>query len=123
MSEREKILLVVDDAPENIQLLSGLLKEKYKVKAATSGEKALLIAARSPVPDLVLLDVMMPGIDGHEVCRRLQADAVTRDIPVVFVSGHGSEQERQAGLQLGAVGYLSKPVDPEALFSLVESIV
>ena len=123
MSERQKTLLVVDDAPENIQLLSGLLKDKYKVKAATSGEKALLIAARSPVPDLVLLDVMMPGMDGHEVCRRLQADAGTRDIPVVFVSGHATDQERQAGLQLGAVGYLSKPVDPEELFSLVASIV
>ena len=71
MTDREKTLLVVDDAPDNIQLLSGLLKATYKVKAATSGEKALVIASKAPAPDLVLLDVMMPGMDGYEVCRQL----------------------------------------------------
>ena len=123
MSTRDKILLVVDDAPDNIQLLSGLLKDKYKIKAATSGEKALLIARKTPPPDLILLDVMMPGMDGYEVCRQLQADALTRAIPVVFVTGHATEQEKQRGLAMGAVAYLSKPVAPQELLSTVERIL
>lgn len=123
MSEKDKTLLVVDDAPDNIQLLSGLLKATYKVKAATSGEKALMIANRAPVPDLVLLDVMMPGMDGYEVCRQLKAEGATRDIPVVFVSGHSSVEERQRGLDMGAAAYLSKPVDPEALYGVLEKLL
>ena len=123
MSTRDKILLVVDDAPDNIQLLSGLLKDKYKIKAATSGEKALLISRKTPPPDLILLDVMMPGMDGYEVCRQLQADALTRAIPVVFVTGHATEQEKQRGLAMGAVAYLSKPVAPQELLSTVQRIL
>lgn len=123
MSEKEKTLLVVDDAPDNIQLLSGLLKATYKVKAATSGEKALLIANRTPVPDLVLLDVMMPGMDGYEVCRQLKEGEVTRDIPVVFVTGHSAEDERRQGLDIGAADYLSKPVDPDALYSVLKRLL
>ena len=122
MTDRDRTILVVDDAPENIQLLSGLLKSAYKVKAATSGEKALMVAGKQPGPDLVLLDVMMPGMDGYEVCRQLQADVLTRDIPVVFVSGHTSQEEQQRGLALGAVGFLSKPVEPEVLFNTIERI-
>ena len=123
MSTRDKTLLVVDDAPDNIQLLSGLLKEIYKIKAATSGEKALLIARKTPPPDLILLDVMMPGMDGYEVCRQLQADTLTRSIPVVFVTGHATEQEQQRGLAMGAAAYLSKPVAPQELLSTVERIL
>ena len=120
MNERDKAILVVDDAPENIQLLSGLLKARYRVKAATSGEKALQAVRKPPVPVLVLLDVMMPGMDGYEVCRQLRADELTRDIPVVFVSGHTSEAERERGMDVGADGFLAKPVEPEALYSAVE---
>jgi CheY-like chemotaxis protein len=123
MSTRDKTLLVVDDAPDNIQLLSGLLKEKYKIKAATSGEKALVVARKSPPPDLILLDVMMPGMDGYEVCRELQADAATRSIPVVFVTGHASEEEQQRGLAMGAAAYLSKPVAPQELLSTVARLL
>jgi len=123
MSTRDKTLLVVDDAPDNIQLLSGLLKEKYKIKAATSGEKALVVARKTPPPDLILLDVMMPGMDGYEVCRQLQADAATRSIPVVFVTGHASEEEQQRGLAMGAAAYLSKPVVPQELLSTVERLL
>ena len=123
MNTRNKILLVVDDAPDNIQLLSGLLKETYKIKAATSGEKALMIARKTPPPDLILLDVMMPGMDGYEVCRQLQADALTRSIPVVFVTGHATKEERQRGLDMGAAAYLSKPVAPAELFETVERIL
>jgi CheY-like chemotaxis protein len=123
MTTREKTLLVVDDAPDNIQLLSGLLKGKYKIKAATSGEKALVVARKTPPPDLILLDIMMPGMDGYEVCRQLQADALTRAIPVVFVTGHASEQEQQRGLGMGAAAYLSKPVVPQELLNTVERIL
>ena len=123
MSTRDKTLLVVDDAPDNIQLLSGLLKEKYKIKAATSGEKALIVARKSPPPDLILLDVMMPGMDGYEVCRQLQADAATRAIPVVFVTGHATQEEQQRGLEMGAAAYLSKPVAPQELLSTVERLL
>ena len=123
MSTRDKTLLVVDDAPDNIQLLSGLLKAKYKIKAATSGEKALVIARKSPPPDLILRDVMMPGMDGYEVCRQLQADPLTRSIPVVFVTGHATEEEQQRGLAMGAAAYLSKPVAPQELLSTVERIL
>ena len=123
MSTRDKTLLVVDDAPDNIQLLSGLLKAKYKIKAATSGEKALVIARKSPPPDLILLDVMMPGMDCYEVCRQLQADPLTRSIPVVFVTGHATEEEQQRGLAMGAAAYLSKPVAPQELLSTVERIL
>jgi CheY-like chemotaxis protein len=123
MSTRDKTLLVVDDAPDNIQLLSGLLKEKYKIKAATSGEKALVVARKSPPPDLILLDVMMPGMDGYEVCRELQADAATRSIPVVFVTGHASEEEQQRGLAMGAAAYLSEPVAPQELLSTVARLL
>lgn len=119
MTEREKTLLVVDDAPENIQLLSGLLKSRYKVKAATSGEKALAIAGRVPAPDLILLDVMMPGMDGYEVCQRLKAEAATRSIPVIFLTGHVGDTQRERGLQLGALAFLSKPVDPDELLDIV----
>ena len=123
MNTRDKTLLVVDDAPDNIQLLSGLLKDKYKIKAATSGEKALLVARKTPPPDLILLDVMMPGMDGYEVCRQLQADALTRAIPVIFVTGHATEEEQQRGLAMGAAAYLSKPVAPQELFSAVERVL
>jgi len=122
MSERDKTLLVVDDAADNIQLLSGLLKPRYKIKAATSGEKALLIAARLPPPDLILLDVMMPGMDGYEVCQRLKTDESTRLIPIVFITGHATEEERQRGLGMGALAYLSKPVVPDELLALVERL-
>ncbi len=80
----KQVILIVDDTPDNISLLSGLLKEQYKIKIATSGVKALQIAAQQPAPDLILLDVMMPEMDGYETCRRLKSDLLTVDIPVIF---------------------------------------
>lgn len=119
MNTRNQTLLVVDDAPDNIQLLSGLLKEHYKIKAATSGEKALMIAGKTPQPDLILLDVMMPGMDGYEVCRQLKGNEGTRLIPIVFVTGHATEDEQQRGLGMGAAAYLSKPVVAQELLSII----
>ena len=114
-----KAVLVVDDTPANIHVIKGILQGDYKIKAATSGEKALQIAAKSPPPDLILLDVMMPGMDGYEVCQRLKAEPATANIPVVFVTGHADDEERAKGLALGAAAYVTKPVEPEELLANV----
>ncbi|MFT7243924.1 MAG: CheY-like chemotaxis protein [Candidatus Azotimanducaceae bacterium] len=118
-----KTILVVDDAPDNIQLLSGILKGNYRVKAAVSGMKALEIARKDPAPDLILLDVVMPGMDGYEVCRTLKQDASSAGIPIIFVSGNVSEQERSKGLAMGADAYLNKPVDPTVLFTAINQLI
>jgi putative two-component system response regulator len=111
----KRVVLVVDDVTENIAILVEILKDAYKVRVAKDGERALKIAQASPSPDIILLDVEMPGIDGYETCRRLKSIEATRDIPVIFVTGHSDEQERAKGLALGAVDYLTKPVDPAAV--------
>ena len=113
----KKVVLVVDDMTENIAILAEILKESYRVRVAKDGERALKIAQASPSPDIILLDVEMPGMDGHETCRRLKSLESTRDIPVIFVTGHSDEQERAKGLALGAVGVLTKPVDPDTVLS------
>ena len=114
-------LLLVDDEPANIDLLKGVLPADFKFKIAISGDKALKIAQKEPHPDLILLDVMMPEIDGYEVCRQLKGDPATAGIPVIFVSGHTDDAERQKGLALGAVNFVSKPVDPEKANAAVKS--
>ncbi len=115
----KKTVLVVDDSPDNLSMISGLLKDAYRVKVANGGEKALRIAAGDPRPDLILLDIMMPGIDGFEVCRQLKLSEVTRTIPVVFLSAKTEEAERERALDAGAKGYLCKPVDPGHLLAEV----
>ena len=112
-----KAILVVDDIPANIHVIKGILQGKYKIKRATSGQKALQIAAKVPPPDLILLDVMMPEMDGYEMCRRLKAEPSTAKIPVLFVTAHANDAERAKGMALGAVDYVTKPVDPEALLA------
>lgn len=105
-------ILVVDDAPENIELLSTILKPYYRVLAATSGQRALDIAAKETELKLILLDVSMPDMDGYEVCRRLKADPSSQSIPVLFVTSKDSASDEVTGLDLGAVDYLTKPVNP-----------
>lgn len=102
-------LLVVDDTPENIDVLRGILGEDYIVRVATSGQMALKIVAAQP-PDLILLDVMMPGMDGHEVCRQLKENEATRHIPVIFVTARNEVDDEAQGFELGAADYISKPV-------------
>ncbi|MBY0576317.1 MAG: diguanylate cyclase [Gallionellaceae bacterium] len=102
-------LLVVDDAPENIEVLRRLLSKEYNVKIAISGEQALKVVA-AQAPDLILLDVMMPGMDGYEVCRRLKADPATHDIPVIFITAQDDADDEIKGLSLGAIDYLTKPI-------------
>ena len=124
MSETPSVtVLVVDDEPANIDLLKGVLPAEYRVKVAISGEKALKIAQKSPCPDIVVLDVMMPEMDGYEVCRRLKADVLTAGIPVVFVSGHTDETERQKGLALGAADFISKPIASENVRETVRRVL
>ena len=102
-------LLVVDDMPENLALMSSLLKDNYKVKVANGGEKALKIAASDSPPRLILLDIMMPGMDGYEVCRRLKENEGTKDIPVIFITSKSDTEGEAKGFVLGAVDYITKP--------------
>jgi sigma-B regulation protein RsbU (phosphoserine phosphatase) len=111
VNEKPRIL-IVDDTPGNIKVLHNLLREDYALSVATSGAAALEIAFSDDCPDLVLLDVMMPEMDGHEVCRRLKADSRTRDVPVIFVTAMSEVEDETKGFGLGAVDYITKPVRP-----------
>ncbi|MCG8519134.1 MAG: response regulator [Pseudomonadales bacterium] len=110
MTDR-KTLLVVDDEPTNLQVLKNILAADYRLLFARDGERALQLAA-SEAPDLVLLDVMMPGLSGHDVCRRLKAETATAAIPVIFVTALSDVEDEALGFELGAVDYLTKPVSP-----------
>jgi len=114
-------ILVVDDMPDNLALMSSLLKDEYKVKVANGGEKALEVAASDAPPDLILLDVMMPGMDGYEVCRRLKRDPRTRSIPVIFLTARSEEAEEKKGLELGAIDYITKPISPPIVMARVRN--
>jgi CheY-like chemotaxis protein len=120
---KEKTILVVDDAPENLDLLVGLLKEKYTVKAAINGEIAIKIAASPNPPDLILLDIVMPGKDGIEVCEILKNNDATAQIPIVFLSGKASDEDCERGMEQGGAAYLKKPVDADSLFSVLEILL
>jgi adenylate cyclase len=116
-------ILVVDDTPENVDVLAGVLSPLYRVKVALNGEKALRIAESDDPPDLILLDVMMPEIDGYEVCRRLKANPSTRDIPVIFVTARTEEEDETRGFETGAVDYLTKPISPPVVLARVRTHV
>ena len=120
MTAEKPVVLVVDDAPDNIALASSLLKSEYKVKVATNGAKALQIVKQA-APDLILLDVMMPVLDGYETCRQLQADPVLADIPVIFLTARQEQEDEAKGLALGAVDYITKPLNPAILLSRVKT--
>jgi sigma-B regulation protein RsbU (phosphoserine phosphatase) len=105
----QKLILIVDDTPINIGVISGALKDSFATKVATSGEKALAIASGKEKPDLILLDVMMPEMDGYEVCRRLKANPDTRDIPVIFLTSQTEADDETKGFEVGAVDYIHKP--------------
>lgn len=120
MGEKPKIL-VVDDERFNVKMIADLLRTDYKVMAAISSEQALKAARSANPPDLVLLDVMMPGMDGYEVCRQLKSDAATCDIPVIFVSGADQTADQRRAFEEGAVAFLTKPVSPDALLDTVRA--
>ena len=117
---RRPRLLVVDDQPVNIQAIYQTFSADHQVLMATSGEQALELCL-SKQPDLVLLDVVMPGMDGFEVCRRLKADEATRDIPVIFVTAQDDEAAETRGLDAGAVDFISKPINPKIVRARVRT--
>ena len=113
-------LLVVDDQPINIQVMHQIFASDYQVFVATSGSQALEFCHKTP-PDLILLDVVMPGMDGFEVCQTLKADLDTQDIPVIFVTAHTDAQQETRGLDVGAVDFISKPVNPAVVRARVKT--
>ncbi|MEI7613291.1 MAG: two-component system response regulator [Betaproteobacteria bacterium] len=114
-------ILAVDDTPDNLSLITGLLKDIYKVKVANSGEKALKIVRSENPPDLILLDIMMPGMNGYEVCKELKADAATRDIPIIFLTAMSSTEDEKMGLDLGAIDYITKPISPPIVLARLKT--
>jgi sigma-B regulation protein RsbU (phosphoserine phosphatase) len=121
MNAEAKTVLLVDDAPANLQVVNSILKGTYKIQIATSGEKALKIAHQNPAPDLILLDVMMPEMDGYEVCSRLKSGADTRDIPVIFLTGQTETNDETKGFEVGAVDYIHKPFSPAVVKARVHT--
>jgi putative two-component system response regulator len=119
MGDEKKIILVVDDAPENIHVLAGILSVLYKVKPAPSGKIALKIASTDPKPDLILLDIMMPEMDGYEVYKALKSDEVTKNIPVVFVTA----QNEKGDIKIPEAKYVSKPVNVEEILKITGEIL
>jgi len=112
MNKSRPLILVIDDTPANLQTLGASLAENFDLQVATSGAVGLELAAKVP-PDLILLDVMMPGMDGYEVCRRLKADPHLKSIPVIFLTALSESESESAGLALGAVDYITKPINVE----------
>lgn len=120
-SAHKATILVVDDAPDNLELMNNLLKDSYHVKVAHSGEKALKIAASDSPPDLILLDIMMPGMDGYEVCQRLKRDPRTQNIPVIFLTAKSEVGDEKKGLELGAIDYFTKPISVPIVMARVKN--
>lgn len=117
----QQTILIVDDAPENLGALSALLRSHYTVRAARSGAQALRIAAGDPPPALIVLDIMMPDLDGYAVLERLKADPDTREIPVIFITALDAAEEEHRGLELGAVDYITKPINPAVVLARVRT--
>jgi putative two-component system response regulator len=114
-------ILVVDDTPDNIDLLCAVLENDYRTKIAVNGERALKIANGDAKPDLILLDIMMPGMSGYDVCRALKANAATRDIPVIFVTAMSEVVDEQLGLSLGAADYITKPISAPIVLARIKT--
>ncbi len=114
-------ILAVDDTPENIDVISGLLRDDYRVKVALNGVRALKIAQSDSPPDLVLLDIMMPEIDGYEVCRQLKNNPLTKNIPVIFLTAKSEVEDEAKGFELGAVDYITKPISPSLVKARVKT--
>lgn len=120
---RKKRILVVDDEPQNIIVMREILKSDYTVIAATDGAKALSLAQSGTPPDLIMLDIMMPGIDGYEVLRRLRTNPRTAGLPVVLVTAKGEIEDKMTGYELGSSDYITKPLDSSFVLNVVRKIL
>lgn len=116
-------VLIVDDAPENLELIGEILSEAYRVVVAASGQRALALLSGGEHPDLILLDVVMPGMSGWDLCRKIKADPLRRDVPVIFLTSRSDMKDEQEGLSLGAVDYITKPINPAILLARVSTHV
>jgi len=114
-------VLVVDDSPDGLQILNEVLKRDYDVRLARGGEQALQAAMQKPQPDAILLDIMMPGIDGYEVCKRLKANNATKDIPVIFLTAKNDIEDAQRGFDVGGADYITKPVLPPVVLARIQT--
>jgi putative two-component system response regulator len=121
VTQAKPTILVVDDTPDNIDLLCAILEQDYRTKIAVNGERALKIANGDSKPDLILLDIMMPGMSGYDVCRQLKANPATRDIPVIFVTAMSEITDEQMGLSLGAADYITKPVSAPIVLARIKT--
>ena len=117
------LVLIIDDSPTNLQVLAACVKDEHRVKVATSGEQCLIIAQSDPQPDLILLDVEMPGMNGYEVCKYLKSSPQTSEIPIIFVTGLQGDKDEEKGLALGAVDYITKPIRPAIVIARVKTHV
>jgi putative two-component system response regulator len=117
----KQTVLIVDDTPENLTVMNGLLREHYRTKVASNGARALRIAEDNPRPDLILLDIMMPGMDGYEVCRRLKRDPTLTAVPVIFLTAKAEIEDEQAGFDAGGVDYITKPISPPVVLARVST--
>jgi putative two-component system response regulator len=120
VSEKRPKILVVDDTPANLTLVANVLKDNYQINLANNGAKALELAL-SVAPDLILLDVMMPDMDGFEVCRRLKADPLTIQTPVIFLTAKSQVEDEELGFSLGAVDFIHKPISPPIVIARVRT--
>lgn len=114
-------ILVVDDTPDNLSLMAGLLKDHYRVVLANHGERALKLARAEDAPDLILLDIMMPGLSGYDVCKILKDDPATQHIPIIFLTAMTAAEEEKKGLEMGAVDFITKPVNPPIMLARVST--
>ncbi|MDP3177249.1 MAG: two-component system response regulator [Spirochaetaceae bacterium] len=119
--QKKPTILIVDDSPDSVALLSSLLRATYRVKVATSGAKALSIVASDDGPDLVLLDIVMPEMDGYEICGRLKRDPRTADVPVIFLTGKADSGDEERGFELGAEDYITKPPSPPIVLARIRT--
>ena len=119
--KQTQTILIADDEPANISLLNEVLKADYRIMVAKDGRRALLAAQSIPSPDLILLDIVMPELDGYEVLKRLKADEETRNIPVIFVTSKGKDEDETKGLEMGAVDYIHKPFNPTVVKARVRA--
>ena len=118
---KPQTVLIVDDEPANISLLNEVLKTDYRIMVAKDGKRALLVAQSNPPPDLILLDIVMPELDGYEVLKRLKADEDTKKIPIIFVTSKNKDEDETNGLEMGAVDYIHKPFNPAVVKARVKA--